>query len=183
MFSDPQAIIPYLNLREGMCVADFGAGSGHYSLAMARRLAEINPTSNAPGLNKVYAVDVQKELLQRLEKEVKHLGVRNIEVVWGDIEKRGGSKLADGIVDLVLLANTLFQSDQRYSLILEAKRVLKAGGHLAIVEWSSSFGGLGPSADRVVSPEEASKICAQAGLKPAGDFPAGANHYGLLFVK
>ncbi|MBI2100666.1 MAG: methyltransferase domain-containing protein [Candidatus Vogelbacteria bacterium] len=175
-FSVPAANVNHFNLTEGMTVADFGAGSGAYALAIARRVGATG---------RVYAIDVQKELLARLSREAKagQLGnITNIEVIWSDLERAGGSKLADQSVDFVLVANLLFQVTAKYTLALEAKRILKPDGRLAVIDWQDSFGGLGPPAAQVIRSEEAKKIMAQAGFRFRKDFPAGDHHYGLLFA-
>jgi ubiquinone/menaquinone biosynthesis C-methylase UbiE len=98
------------------------------------------------------------------------------------VEKLNGSTLAAASVDVVVAANVLFQTVGRYTLALEAKRVLRPGGRVAVVEWADSFNNLGPEASAVVPVEEAKKIFAEAGFKFANDFPAGAHHYGLMFT-
>ena len=172
MFSDPETVVPYFELVDGNVVADFGAGSGHYSIVMSKRVGNNG---------RVYAVDIQKDLLTRLETEAKQAGARNIHIVWGDVEKSGGTKLADHSVDFVLMANVLFQSTARYSIVLEAKRILRLDGKVAVIDWADSFNNLGPIAEQIAKPEEVKQIFAQAGLELAKEFPAGAHHYGLLF--
>jgi ubiquinone/menaquinone biosynthesis C-methylase UbiE len=174
MFSDPEKNVPYFGLREGARVADFGAGSGAYTLAMAKRVG---------GTGQVYAVEVQQNLLERLANVAREAKTHNVKVVWGDVDKVGGSKLREQSVDLVLIANVLFQSDARYAMALEAKRVLRAGGRVVVIDWLGSFGNMGPTPDRVVTLGEARPIFEQAGFKFINEFPAGANHYGLIFVK
>ena len=88
-FSEPQKNIEQLELKPGERVADLGCGVGAYSLAAA-------PLVGVDG--KVYAVDIQKDLLERLRQEADRQGWRNIEVVWGDVERVSGSGLADGLV-------------------------------------------------------------------------------------
>jgi|SRR6185436_1211680 len=163
MFSDPEAVVPYFGLVDGTVVADFGAGSGHYALAMARRVGDRG---------KVYAIDVQKELLSRLEAEAKQAGIRNINIVWGNVEKAGGTKLADQSVDVVIIANMLLQTDAKYSVALEAKRILRASGKVAVIDWKNK-----------TNPEEIKQIFAQAGFSFVKDFPAGNEHYGLELKK
>ena len=172
MFSDPETVVPYFELTDGNIVADFGAGSGHYSIVMSKCVGNNG---------RIYAIDIQKDLLTRLEVEAKQAGARNIHIVWGDMEKSGGTKLADNSVDFVLLANALFQSTARYSIVLEAKRILRSEGKVAVIDWSDSFNNLGPMAEHLAKPEEVKQIFTQAGFTLEKDFPAGAHHYGLLF--
>jgi len=171
-FSKPQDVVAQFRLQPGMTVADFGAGSGAYALALAKI---IGPEG------RVYAIDIQKELLARLAREAGELHLRNLEVIRGDLEHAHGSTLADESVDFVLIANLLFQTSAKYTLVCEAKRILKTGGKVALVDWSGSFGGLGPKPDQVLPPAEAKKIFAEAGLTFLTDFPAGDQHYGLMF--
>jgi ubiquinone/menaquinone biosynthesis C-methylase UbiE len=174
MFSNPRANVAELGVTPGMTIVDFGAGSGEYALALAPLVGERG---------RVYAVEVQKELLDRLAAEARARHLSNLEIIWGNLEKHGGSKLADSSADLVLLANILFQSTARYSLALEAKRVLRPRGRAAVIDWSDSFGGLGPRADQVARPDEVKRIFAEAGFSLASEFSAGAHHYGLIFQK
>ncbi|MFH1170101.1 MAG: methyltransferase domain-containing protein [Candidatus Vogelbacteria bacterium] len=171
-FSDPKSVVAQFHLQPGMTVADFGTGSGAYALALDRA---VGPEG------KVYAIDIQKELLARLGRAAKDLHLHNIEVIRGDLEVVHGSTLADHTVDFVVIANLLFQTSAKYILVREAKRILKLDGRVALIDWSNSFGGLGPKPEAVVTPAEAKKIFAEAGFAFLNDFPAGDHHYGLMF--
>ncbi len=174
MFADPVKNLTILEIPSGARVADFGCGSGAYALALARQLR---------GSGRIYALDVQKDLLAKLKAEAAAAHLSNLEVVWANVEKVGGSKLADNSVDWVLISNVLFQTAARYTMLLEAKRVLRADGRLAIIDWSDSFGGLGPAPADVFPPSAARAVAESAGFAWLKDFPAGEHHYGLLFKK
>lgn len=174
MFSDPAKNVPYFGLTEGAKVADFGTGSGAYVFEMAKQVGNTG---------KIYAIDIQQGLLDRLSSQVHDLKLKNNEIVWGNVEKVGGSKLADQSVDLVLIANILFQSDSKYTLALEAKRILAPDGQAVVIDWIDSFGNLGPPPDRVVPPDQVKQIFAEAGFLYQSEFPAGDHHYGLIFAK
>src|SRR5680860_1853680 len=119
MFSNPEKNIAQLNLREGMYVADFGAGVGLYSKFASKKVGESG---------KVYAVEVQKDFVHKLEGELKDWKISNVECVWGDIERLGGTKIADRSMDVVIISNVLFQAEDKLGLVDEAKRVLKSDG-------------------------------------------------------
>jgi len=173
-FADPEVNIKQLDLALGSRVADFGAGSGAYTLAAARAVGERG---------KVYAVDVQKELLTKLSAHASAENVSNVEVIWGDLDRVGGSKILDETMDAVIISNLLFQSEDKQSLLLEAKRVLKAGGKALIIDWSESYGGLGPSPAHIVSLDEAKKMVSEAGFTISKEFNAGAHHWGMVAVR
>ena len=96
MFSDPATNLNKLGLTDGMKVVDLGAGSGFYSIEAAKRVGATG---------RVYAVDVQKDLLERLRSVGASQGLRNIEVVWGNAEKIGGTKIREAIADRVIASN------------------------------------------------------------------------------
>ena len=173
-FADPRLNLQRLNLVPGQTVADFGAGSGAYALAAAEL---VGPTG------RVYAVEIQSGLLEVIKRAAIERGLNNLELVWGDIERAGGAGLADNLVDVVIVSNVLNQAKSRYTLALEVKRLLKPGGRVAVIEWSGSFGGLGPTPADIVLPETVKETFASAGLSFSADFPAGDHHYGLIFVK
>ncbi|MFT5352726.1 MAG: ubiquinone/menaquinone biosynthesis C-methylase UbiE, partial [Candidatus Paceibacteria bacterium] len=134
MFSDPQKNIEQFHVDPGMSVVDLGSGSGFYSLACARVVGDSG---------RVISVDINKDLLSKLKKEAEHEGLLSLDIVWGDIDEDNGSTLSDNIADRVLITNTLFQVEKRENVIKEARRILKKGGSLLVVDWSESFGGMG----------------------------------------
>jgi len=173
-FTDPKKNLSYLKFFSTMKVADLGAGNGAYTLELAKA---IGPDG------KVYAVEVQKDLLEVIKKNATTNGLQNVEVIWGDIEKVNGTGLADSFVDAVVISNILFQMSSIYVLAQEIKRILKTGGQLLIVEWRDSFGGIGPEAGAVVRPEKAKEVFSSVGFEFNQEFEAGDEHYGLVFIK
>ena len=173
-FAAPIKNVAQLGLREGMRVADLGAGSGHYTLAAAKRVGESG---------RVYAIEVQKELLARIKGLAKAEHLNNVEVIWGDVEEEGGVKLGDGTVDAVIISNILFQAENKTGLIEEAGRILKPGGKALVIDWIDSYGGMGPPASDIISSDDARRLCEEAGLILEKEFTAGAHHFGFIVKK
>lgn len=172
-FSSPYENVLQLGLHEGMKVADFGAGSGHY----ARALAGIVGHSG-----KVYAIDIQEDVLKHLKSNSHQHHQRIIETVWGDIEKSAGTHLREASVDAVVLANTLFQIENRQGMLKEIRRVLKPGGKLLVVDWAGSYGGMGPAPERVVREQDAEALFINGGFHKVKSFRGGPHHYGCIFT-
>ncbi len=172
-FSNPQNNVLQLGLRTGMKVGDLGAGSGHYAAAAA---AIVGPEG------KVYAVDIQEELLAHVKDHAESKGHRNVETVWGNFEKLGGTRLRDASLDAVILSNTLFQLENRDSAVAEIKRILKPEGKLLVVDWAGAYGGMGPLPHRVVSERDAEDLFITAGFHKVKDFRAGPHHYSIVFT-
>jgi ubiquinone/menaquinone biosynthesis C-methylase UbiE len=159
-------------VEPGMSVADFGSGSGAYALLIAEALANSGV---------VYAIDVQRDLLRRTHNEAKRRGLNNVAVIWADLERQGASKIADQTLDLVLISNLLFQIKDKASVFSEAWRVLKPSGHLIVIDWNGSYGGMGPQKEDVVDKDSALAFARATGLELQREFSAGAHHYGLVF--
>ena len=174
MFSDPIKNVEQCGIQAGMEIADFGSGSGHYSLAAAKALISTG---------RVYAIDIQQDLLTKLKNNAAREGIYNVEVIWGDIEKPNGTKLKDNSIDLVFLSNIMFQIDNKDSVIKEVKRILRAGGRALTVDWTDSFGGLGPKADVVFRKDMAISLFEKNGFHLDREILAGAHHYGLIYKK
>lgn len=173
-FVEPQVVSTHFHLREGDRVADFGAGSGHY----------MKPLSEAVGgSGAVYLCEIQKNLVDALGIRAKDEHLVNVHPIWCDFEVQGGVKLADGTLDAGLLSNTLFQLANKEVSLSEIARTLRKGGKLIVIDWTDSFGGMGPSPELVVSSERARELATGAGFVFERDFPAGDNHYGLVFKK
>jgi ubiquinone/menaquinone biosynthesis C-methylase UbiE len=174
MFSNPEENIAYADIREGMCVADLGAGTGAYSIPAAKRVGYTG---------KVYAVEVQKDLLARIKEDARRAHLSNIEAVWGDIERVGGTKLASHIIDVVILANVLFIVKDKDAIIQEVFRILKPGGTVLIIDWKDSYGGMGPSPQMLISKIHAEQLFNKYGFTLVRDVSAGPHHYGILLKK
>lgn len=171
MFSDPASNLNKLVLSEGMKVVDIGAGSGFYTLEAAKKVG-------ASG--RIYAVDVQKNLLERLRAVGAMQGLRNIEVIWGNAEKIGGTKVKEAIADRAIVSNILFQVKDADDLVLEVKRILKPGGKAMVIDWSESSA-LGPK--DVMGEQEARMHFEKAGFVLEHSFDAGDHHYGMILSK
>jgi len=171
---DPHKTLLQLGLRDGMKVGDFGAGSGHYALAASAMVGETG---------KVYAVDVQEDVLKRLAADATHRGPHVIETVWADFEKKGSTKLKDSVLDAAILSNALFQLEDKEGALLEIRRALKPGGKLLVVDWSGPHGGMGPIDAHVITETAARGLLEAAGYAKLKSFDPGAHHYALVVTK
>lgn len=172
-FSDPHDNVLQLGLREGMKVADLGAGVGHHAIAAGHVVGSEG---------RVYAVDVQEDVLLHLADTAKRRGLKNVETIWGNIEKPGGTTLKAQAMDAVMLANTLFQLEDTSLAVSEIKRILKPGGRLLVIDWAGSYGGIGPAEQHVVSEHKAEELFIGAGFHKLKAFRSGAHHYSIVFT-
>lgn len=170
-FADPMTNILQMGLRDGMKVADLGTGSGHYALALA---GVVGPTGQ------VYAIDVQEDVLARVRDRARERKHKNVETIWGDVERVGGTRLRDGVLDAVVLSNVLFQLETKEAALAEVRRILAPGGSLLVIDWTGAHDGLGPNQDLVVAEAAAEELVIGAGFHKVKSFPGGPHHYSLL---
>lgn len=171
MFSDPLKNLNNFGVLHGMTVADLGAGSGFYTFESARL---------AGPSGRVYAIEVQKVLVDKLKKSLSDNNLHNVEVVWGDIEKIGGTKIRELSVDRVIVSNIFFQVEKKDDLCLEIKRILKNGGKVMLIDWDSSST-IAP--DSLIPKEKARALFEKIGFKFESEFDAGDHHYGIIMKK
>ena len=81
------------------------------------------------------------------------------------------------------MANVAFVLEDKKGAILEAKRIAKTKGRILFIEWSDSFGGIGPHKDHVLSEADAKKLFEDDGLIFVQNIDAGEHHYGLIYRK
>lgn len=112
-----------LKLQPGMAVADIGAGSGVITVILAEHVL--------PG-GKVYAVDVQKEMLNLLDKKLKKQGVDNVVPVLGTQKSPG---LKPESIDLAIMVDVYHEFEFPYEMMQEISKALKPKGRVALVEY------------------------------------------------
>ena len=158
----------------GHTAVDFGAGTGEYIFGLAEKVLST-------GL--VYAIDIQKQLLNKISREALEKGYKNVNTVWADLEEEKSTGLSNETVDIVIVSNILFQIEDKKTLIEEAWRILKFGGLMLIVEWSDSSA-IGPTRESVITESEIQKICeTDSRFSFKQSVPAGDHHFAVIYSK
>lgn len=171
MFSDPVKNLKQLGLRENMIVADLGAGTGFYAIPAAKIVSS----------GKVYAIEIIRDYVHTIKNKAKEEHIKNLECFWSNIEEPGGTKLKNGIVDVAIVSNVLFQVEDRERLLMEIKRILKSSGQVMLIEWSDKAFPLGPKKESLVSKKEALDIFEKHGFMFEREIDVGSHHYGIIF--
>ncbi len=119
----PAKLLPLLNLKEGDAVADIGAGSGFYTF-------KLSPLVGKKG--KVYANDIQPEMLTIIRQRARTRSAANVETVKGTITD---PKLPANAIDLMLMVDVYHEFDHPYEMVESMLKSLKVGGRLVFVEF------------------------------------------------
>jgi len=173
-FLNPETLVGDFGIQPGMQIADLGCGTGHIGILMAQRVGENG---------RVTAVDIMEDKLDSIRTRAKAAGLANLDTVRADLEVSGSTGLPDHSQDMTVLVNVLFQSQKKAEIIKEAKRVLKPGSNLIVVDWKKGPNGLGPPDELRTDSEEMKLLVSAEDFVFSRAFNAGKFHYGLIFKK
>ncbi|MBI4889774.1 MAG: class I SAM-dependent methyltransferase [Acidobacteria bacterium] len=144
----PEEVIAALDLKPGQAVADIGAGTGYFSIRLARSKA-------APA---VFAVDIEPSMLDYIQKRAEQEGLRNVRTVEGGER----SPNLPEPVDCVLMVNTYHHIADRPGYFRNVGKLLKPGGRVAIIDYRKG-GTMGPAREHRFTAEEITAEMAKAG--------------------
>ncbi len=119
----PAMVTSALAVQSGDAIADIGAGMGYFSLPLAQ--------ATGP-LGQVYAVDSQVEMLERLQRKLDAEPYSNIRAVLAEADS---TNLPDASCNLVFMANVWHEVADRDAVLMEARRILKSRGRIAVLDW------------------------------------------------
>jgi len=167
LWQKPDQVLNAVELKPNWVAADLGCGSGYFTLPLAQKV------------RKVYAIDVQQEMLSFLEVKIRRLNIRNVELL---LSKPNRIPLETESVDLIVSINTLHEFDDKEKMIAEMRRVVKKGGRLLIVDFKKQETGFGPPVKIRVSETRAVRLFEERSfaLSKVKELPY---HYLQVFAK
>ncbi len=149
----PDLIMDALGIADGAVVADLGSGSGWFTVRLARR---VGPN----GL--VYAVDVQRPMIEATGRRVEREGFKNVRTILG---QPNDPLLPDASFDAVMIVDTYREVVSPVALLRNLTRALKPQGRIGIVDYKKAGGGPGPSPKERIDPDAIVRDVETAGLR------------------
>jgi SAM-dependent methyltransferase len=162
-------IIERLRLKPGDVVADIGAGTGVFSLPLAKAVAPSG---------KVFAVEVDQRLVDHIGRKAAEQKVGNVQPTLGKFAEPG---LPAASVDLAFIHDVLHHIQERAAYLKALSRALKPTGRLALIEFHPDKGGHRNQAEMHVTKDQAAAWMADAGLKPVEEFDLFADKYFVIY--
>ncbi len=169
-WQQPERIMDELGIFTGARVADIGAGGGWFTVRLARRVGSSG---------KVYAEDIQRQMIDSIQRRVLREGLRNVETVLGtSVDPRLPPSL-----DAVIVVDTYPQLDDPVGMLKHLAASLGPNGRLGIVDFKKDLLGPGPAMEERLEPEAVIRDAARAGLKLHSHATFLRYQYLLVFTK
>jgi ubiquinone/menaquinone biosynthesis C-methylase UbiE len=163
-------VIEALKLKPGTLVADIGAGTGVFSIPLARAVR--------PG-GKLYAVEVDEKLLAHIVEVGTEQGVTNIEAVFAEYH----DPLLPPGVDLAFIHDVLHHIQDRDTYLKNLAGYLKPGGRIAVIDFKTGAGGHRNDPGMQLGQEQVTAMMAKVGLKPAEEIALFEDKWFVIFAK
>jgi ubiquinone/menaquinone biosynthesis C-methylase UbiE len=167
----PAAIVHALGLRRGRTVAEIGAGPGYFTLRLARAVG--------PG-GRVYAVDPEARMLERLGARLRRTGTRNVTPILGLDDD---PLLPAGACDLIVVVNTYHHFPDGAAFLRRLVRSLRPGGRLANVDFHRRETPVGPPVEHRVDRGAFLRDARRAGLRLVAEHGFLPYQYFLVFKR
>jgi ubiquinone/menaquinone biosynthesis C-methylase UbiE len=152
-WQNPEQVMMALGIADGSVVGDLGAAGGWFTIRLARF---VGPN----GL--VYAEDVQRQMIEAIDRRVKREGLPNVRTVLGDTRD---PHLPANRLDAILIVETYHEMEDPVTLLRNAARALKPQGRIGIIDYKKEGLGPGPPLEDRVDPETIVRDAKAAGLR------------------
>ncbi|HEX5025758.1 MAG TPA: class I SAM-dependent methyltransferase [Agriterribacter sp.] len=117
-----QLAIEKMDISPGDVLADIGAGTGYYSFKLAGKVPR----------GKVYAVDIQDEMIAHLQNKKAALHSRNVEIIKGDTLS---PNLPPGALDFAIMVDVYHELEYPHEMLQSIKKSLKKDGKILLMEY------------------------------------------------
>lgn len=167
---DPHAVLSQMPITAHQTVADIGCGPGYFTVPLAKYLFD----------GKVFALDVQREMLKATEDSLAKVNLTNVEL---KLSKETKLPLESDSVDGALMAFVLQEASQPTRLLKDAVRCLKKSGWLAVLEWHCRETEDGPPLTQRIGEDKMRKTTDRLGLRTTARRSLNGAQYMLLLKK
>jgi len=168
-----EEVVAAIGLRSGETVADIGAGTGIFSVPMAR-------TVGAGGT--VYSVEVDAGFLPLIEAKAREAGVTNIRTVLGEF---GDPKLPVRDVDVAFFHDVLHHIEQREAYLRALAAYMPSGSRVVVVDYDKNVPGIPHSnqPEMLIGPDEVARWMAAAGFEVTREVEMFDDKFFVVYTK
>ena len=164
----PNLAVDLLDLKKDMIVADFGAGTGYFTSKLARKCSIV------------YAVDIQKEMLDLNAKQMRNKNINNVKFILGFTDRTG---LPKNSLDLVILVDVYHELENPLEIMNDIKSSLNQTGKVALIEYRKEDPTVPIKPLHKMSVEQVVKEMSQVNLKLHSNIQELPRQHMLIFSK
>jgi arsenite methyltransferase len=141
-YQKPHEVIQALQLREGESIADIGAGSGYFTFRLAHHIGKTG---------RVYAVDVNPEMIVHLNRRMRDLEITNVTTV---LCAPDDPLLPDHSIDRFFICDTWHHIEGHPAYLALLKKMLKSGGQIVMIDFKKEQTPVGPPPEMRISRDD-----------------------------
>jgi ubiquinone/menaquinone biosynthesis C-methylase UbiE len=168
-YQKPREVLLALGIREGEAIADIGSGSGYFALRLAER---AGPTG------RVYAVDVDPDMVRHLNRRVRDAGLDNVRSVLADPDD---PLLEDASVNRFFICDTWHHIEDQAKYLALMKRMLRPNGEVVMIDFKKEATPMGPPLEMRIARGDLVRQMEGAGFRLAAEHTFLPYQYFLVF--
>lgn len=167
-YQKPHEVVTALDLRPGEVIADIGAGSGYFSFRFAHHV----------GAGRVYAVDINPEMILHMNRRIRDLAITNITTV---LAQPDDPLLADASLNRVFICDVWHHIENQKEYLAKVKKMLKPGGQLVMIDFQKRELPVGPPLEMKIAREDLVRQLERAGFQLSEEHTFLPYQYFLVF--
>ena len=164
-------LLEWLAIKPGEMVCDFGCGNGYHTLPIAKAVSTEG---------KVFAVDLQPQMLTLLKKRVDRYGLTNVAYIEATIDD---PMLAPASCDLILLVDVYHELSHPVTVMKRLRSALRPNGRIVLVEFRAEDPNVPIKPEHMMSKAQVVREMATHGLVLAEQFDELPWQHALSFKK
>lgn len=168
-YQRPHEVMEALAVKDGELIADIGAGSGYFTLRLARHVGATG---------RVYAVDVSPDMIRHLNGRIRDLGVLNVSSILAP----PNDPLLPQPVDRFLIVDVWHHVEDQAGYLALMKKQLKTGGQVVMIDFHKRELPVGPPMDMKISRDDLLKQMEGAGFRLVKEHTFLPYQYFLVFT-
>ncbi len=164
---DIYSFLARIPIRAQHVVADIGCGPGYFTIPLAKHLC----------FGKVYAMDVQQQMLELLIKRLNLSRLTNVDTL---VSQETVLPLKDDSLDGALVAFVLQEAEDPEELLRETKRCLRSSGWVVVMEWYKRHTDSGPPVARRIDPVDMKEMLLRIGFRVIAESDLNTGQYMIV---